>query len=420
MSYARLLEYISELTIIDTHEHLPPCEAERDMNNDVLGEYLAHYLSSDLVSAGLPVKRLEWAKRADIPILERFSAIRPYWDACRHTGYARSLNKAVKLIYGIDIIDINTIEALNEAYVATRAQGGAYKRVLKDISKIETSLLDCYYPDSYANDAPDTAYMTPVLNVHAFVRPGSAQFLRKLELDANARITGFDEYVSAVRAAVRKRAGSRLLKCALAYDRSLDFGKPDRERAAREFDCAIARADADFSPGRAFEDYVMHSILAEANSLGMTFQFHTGLQEGNGNFVNNSDPSLLTNLAFEYSNVTFDLFHISYPFAGKAAVMAKNFPNVTLDMCWAHIMSPRACVNTLLEWLDLVPYTKISGFGGDYCFVDGVAGHQLMARENIARALSIACDDGAMDLDAAQTIAKALLYDNPKRIFMLD
>jgi hypothetical protein len=96
------------------------------------------------------------------------------------------------------------------------------------------------------------------------------------------------------------------------------------------------------------------------------------------------------------------------------------FPNVSVDMCWAHIVSPEASVRALGEWLELFPYSKICGFGGDYGFVDGVFGHQQIARENIARALSKKVEKRLFSLDAACGIARALLYDNPARIFGLD
>ncbi len=52
--YDELLATIEGLQIIDTHEHLPSCEANRDQQCDVLAEWLLHYFWCDLVSAGLP------------------------------------------------------------------------------------------------------------------------------------------------------------------------------------------------------------------------------------------------------------------------------------------------------------------------------------------------------------------------------
>ena len=75
-------------------------------------------------------------------------------------------------------------------------------------------------------------------------------------------------------------------------------------------------------------------------------------------------------------------------------MLAKNFPNVHLDMCWAHIVSPNASVLALQEWIDTVPLNKISAFGGDYLFVDGVYGHQHLARADVVRALAAKVEEG--------------------------
>ncbi len=121
----------------------------------------------------------------------------------------------------------------------------------------------------------------------------------------------------------------------------------------------------------------------------------------------------------KYKNVTFDIFHISYPYQNTLAALSKNFPNVMIDMCWAHIISPTAAVNALVEFLDSVPSNKICGFGGDYTPIDGVYGHQKIARQNIAKSLAMKVDDGTFDLDFAKEICRRLLVDNPKRIFKL-
>ncbi|HNT34306.1 MAG TPA: hypothetical protein PKH07_04835, partial [bacterium] len=63
---------------------------------------------------------------------------------------------------------------------------------------------------------------------------------------------------------------------------------------------------------------------------------------------------------------------------------------------------------------------KISAFGGDYCFVDGVYGHQFLARQNVAAALAQKVTDGAMSLARAKEISHWLFVDNPMRLFGLD
>ena len=164
---------------------------------------------------------------------------------------------------------------------------------------------------------------------------------------------------------------------------------------------------------------MFHFILDIANEKQLVLQIHTGIQEGNGNHLANSNPEALTNLFIRYPDVEFDIFHIGYPYEHVLTVLAKNFPNVTIDMCWSHIVSPNASVQALIEWVDTVPLNKISAFGGDLLFVDGVYGHQYLARQDVAKALAQKIDEGLFDIEKAGKIANMLLYDNPKRIFRL-
>ena len=118
--------------------------------------------------------------------------------------------------------------------------------------------------------------------------------------------------------------------------------------------------------------------------------------------------------------MSFDLFHMGYPFVMELGNLAKNFRNVNIDMCWGHIISPEAARRALVEWLDAVPANKISAFGGDYCFLDGSYGHQKLARANVAASLAQKVDDGTFDLERAREIATWILVDNPVRIFGLE
>jgi predicted TIM-barrel fold metal-dependent hydrolase len=211
--------------------------------------------------------------------------------------------------------------------------------------------------------------------------------------------------------------GVRVLKCSVAYVRTLRFEKVEYARAKEMFAAALGKKELSFP--HELQDYLMHSILAAADRLNMTFQFHTGLLEGNGNTLSNSDPSLLNNLFLEYPNVDFDLFHIAYPYQGVACALTKMFPNVYMDMCWAHIISPSASASALHDFLDAIPYNKISAFGGDYCFIDGVYGHLHLSREVISRVLAEKVGQKTFSLEKAVEIAKAMYYDNPKRIFKL-
>ncbi|HZJ83710.1 MAG TPA: amidohydrolase family protein [Clostridia bacterium] len=418
-AFEQIFDHVKGLEIIDSHEHLPHREDAREKDTDILREYLGHYFNSDLISAGLKRKDFDRVMEHEIPIMERWDIVEPYWNSCRYTGYGRALDISVKALYNIHSISRDTIEELDGAFQKT-LRPGHFKRVLKDMSKIEVSLLD-------ANLDCDPYFFKSVYRLDNFIYPQSRRDIEQVERDSGVKISSIDDWLEACETMLDNafKAGAVALKSGLAYNRTLKYERFTKGEAEAYFNQIFKTfnfPDWDDSPitiGKPFQDYMMHFILRLANERGLTFQFHTGLQEGNGNIIYNSDPSLLSNLFLEYPDVDFDIFHIGYPYQHVLSALAKNFPNVYIDMCWAHIISPAACVNALYEWIDSVPYNKIIAFGGDYMVIDAVYGHQYLARINVSKSLAYKVEEGVFDVDEAKHIAKMLFYDNPKRIFKL-
>jgi len=416
--FEEILGFVETLEIYDTHEHLPHREDARERSTDVLQEYLKCYFSSDLQSAGL--RRTDYQAVIDPrrPLAERWRLVEPYWQAARFTGYGQALDIVARGLYGVDGITGATIERLNERFQATLA-GGQYRRVLKEKSRIRLSILD-------ANLDCDPEYFRSAYNLDLVVMPRNLGDVEQVAGEAGVRVACFDDWLEACRGAVARAEarGAVCLKTAHAYARSLAFERWTRAQAEEAFNGffdAIHRDSGSMGaiPGKPLQDFVMHWVLQEADRRGRTVQVHTGILEGTGNYLANSDPLALSNLFLQYPDVKFDLFHIGYPWQQQVGVLAKNFPNVFIDMCWAHIVSPTASVVALAEWVGCVPLTKISAFGGDYSFVDGVYGHQAIARRNVSRSLARTVEEGVMDIDAAKATARMLFIDNPRRLFGL-
>lgn len=431
--FEEILDYTKDLKIIDTHEHLPSKEEFRDKDTDIIKEYMSHYFDRDLVSAGLSRKDRQRIDQEKLPIMEKWKIVEKYWEVSRFTGYGRALDITVQGLYGVDRIDGTTIEDLNSRFLKT-LKPGHFKKVLKDKCKIVTSLLDVETLDKDHNPKVersiycDKDLYSPVYAISNFVYPDMWAKIEQLEKQSGLRITSFDRWLEAVEILIDKAysLGAVALKNPLAYLRSLNYERVSRSRAEEEFNNIFKTKHIPeweartLSTGKAFQDYMFHYILDIANRKNLVMQIHTGLQEGNGNILSNSNPELLSNLFLQYPDVTFDIFHISYPYQNELTVLAKNYPNVFIDMCWAHIVSPNASIAGLLEWIDTVPLNKISAFGGDYLFIDGVYGHQYMARVNVAKALSIKVKEGLFNIDKAKEISRMFFYDNPVKIFRLD
>lgn len=415
-----IYDYIKGIQIIDTHEHLPPFESARE-RHDVISDYLCHYFNVDLISAGLSCKDYERLRGNKLNIMEKWNIVEKYWDAARHTGYGQALEITARDLYGVDRIGRDTITALNDAYLKSYEEEH-YKKVLKDMCKIKVSILDS------GGDTPfDPDYFVVANNIDALVCPRYGSDIMALEEQTGVSISAFADYLRACEIRIEKYSRvSPILKCALAYSRSIDFAKTTKYDAEQGFNTLlesgyyIHRSEQAYSIIPQLSNYLFRYIIGLAQEKGMIMQVHTGIQEGNGNILTNSKPTHLNEIFLEYPHMRFDLFHIGYPYHLELGTLCKMFPNVYADMCWAHIVSPVASRKILGEWLELFPYTKINGFGGDYCLVDGVYGHQYLARRNIAAALSEKVEDGLFDVEEACRIGKAILHDNPASIFGID
>jgi predicted TIM-barrel fold metal-dependent hydrolase len=157
---------------------------------------------------------------------------------------------------------------------------------------------------------------------------------------------------------------------------------------------------------------MLHQLLLMARKSGIPVAFHTGILAGHGNYTENSDPSLLTNLFFEYPDIKFVLYHGSYPFGGKLSTLVKNFPNVYLDMNWTYSISPTYAENFLKEWLDAVPASKIMAFGGDQRCVENTYGELQIAKKVISDVLIEKVKDGYLTEAEAIKTARMILRDN--------
>jgi hypothetical protein len=413
---SEIFNFVGRIPIIDTHEHLPPFEKDR-ARTDVFGEYLFHYFSVDLVSAGLSVDQLETVRHSDLPVMQKWQIVEPYWEAARYTGYGQCLDRSVKTLYNINGIHKGTIEALNSAFLKTYENKNWFGHVLKDIANIRVSILD-----ADALIPADPAFFKSAHRINELVHDFLPAKWGPLEKRTGIRIGCFEDYLSACAKSMDAFArNSGILKCSLAYERTLDFEYASEEQAKKGFDQILDayKAEKPIPYFKPLEDFIFHFLLGIAQEKQMVLQIHTGIQEGNGNTLLNSSPIHLNPLFGKYPKVTFDVFHIGYPYQQELGVLCKMYPNVFVNMCWAHIISPVQAKATLSEWLELIPYTKIAGFGGDFCLIDGVCGHAEMARDHVAQVLSDKVEQKLFTTDTAKKIAQAVLHDNPARIYKI-
>lgn len=438
-----IADALSEVKLIDTHEHTTDETVRLGLDLDFT-YLLPHYLSSDLVSAGMSLDDLEAirtpgremnesvGRRMDprdmvYPFPERLPAeelsvddkwrrFAPFWERTRNTGYARRVLIAMRDLFEIEDLNEGTYSALSEALQASNKPGW-YRHVLQDRAGIEVSVADCGTTDV------DREFFVPSIRFDRFVNIRDPIDLRRLEYDTATAIQSLDDLIRALQVdfAQQARDGMVAVKAGLAYQRVIHYGEATRHEAELAFNRLFRHPQErlSFEEAKPCQDYMMHQIIRYAVEYDLPIQIHTGLLEGNGNVITNSNPTLLTNLFLQYPRARFDLFHAGYPYHSELASLAKNFPNVYADMCWMYIISPWMAARILHEWLETIPVSKILGFGGDDHILEGTYGHSRLARQVIAQVLGEKVEAGYCTQKEAIAFGQRLLRDNAKCLFGL-
>jgi len=412
---ARIEEYVNGIRLIDTHEHLITEEERIERADQLDFTYLfSHYANEDLVSASNLKGIMNIVFSNDFPLEERWELFKPFFKEMRNTGYARAALLAAKDIYGISDINDETYAGLSER-ISENSKPGLYKSILKEKSGIELSIMDGGHREY------DTAFYRHVERFDRFILVSSKSEIKGLGNTYGIDISSLDDYLRALRKAFESGVDYNMVgvKSALAYKRILKYNNTSLERAQTVFDAIIRDEAVSAGEVKALQDFMMHRVLDLAEDFDLPVQIHTGLLAGNGNDITHSNPTHLINLFMEHPEVDFCLFHSSYPYGGELSVLAKNFPNVFIDMCWTPVISPAYSIRYLDEWLETVPANKIMVFGGDYSVVELVYAHSVFARRVVTHVLTEKVRTGYFSEEEAKYIALKLLRENALEIFKL-
>lgn len=415
--HGRMAAAVRAIRLVDTHEHLS-AEAER-LKREYSLFSLLHYVSSDMWADGMDRAAGERILgRPGVPLEEQWALIAPYWANVRTTAYGRSLLRAARDLYGVeDISEATYLELSRKIQQANRP--GWQAHVLRNLAGIDVSISDI----GRTGAALDPSHFRAVLRLdHLLLVPQGAAALEK---DLGVTIGTLADYEHAVdRAVARAREqGFVGIKAAVAYERTLDFGPVDRADARRMFDEALARragpGRADWSRDKALQDYLFGLLADACATHDLPLQIHTGFFYDTWRSVAQTNPSLLAPFVIRHRNTRFILMHSGYPYGSELLAMAKNLPNVTIDMCWTYVISPTHAARFLDEAIETVPADKILGFGGDYQIAEGAYAHAMLCREVVAKVLADKVAAGYWSEEEALRFARAILRDNAIRAFKL-
>ncbi|MBN2415540.1 amidohydrolase family protein [bacterium] len=415
---AALASYIQSLRLIDVHEHL---YIEQDYRKNPPDNIFALFYPSaydDLISAGMPEPDWQIIMNPAFPLSDRWALFAPYWQRIRNTGFGHIPLIIAKDLYGIDDINDSTYAELNRRMAACH-EPGWYRRVLRDNAGIEMIVEDMGSLEF------DRSLFRHVLKFDHLLNVRSSAQLEILSSVYHHPVAGLDDYLAVIDRAVADgvRHGMVGIKMALAYERSLQVDRVAKESAEEILQKVLQQQNGspDLPAGeiKPLQDYLIFHLCGLAVKHNMPVQIHTGFQAWLRNDIRQADPIGLIPLFQAFPGVRFSLLHGSYPYGDHLAVLAKQYPNVYIDLSWLYAISPSFAERYLHEWIETIPGNKIMAFGGDYFYPEQSYAESKIARKVITKVLVTKMEAGYLSYESATFLAAALLRDNGIRFFGL-
>jgi uncharacterized protein len=419
--YDELRDYCESVALIDCHDHSGSCGPKYE---DPIQVIIAGYFHSDIHSASsdADIALLEDRSR---PLAERWPVLKRAWKRTCHTGYAQVTRRVLGRFYGESALTLEALERMREKLLDL-TDCEAFDAIL-DEAKIAKRILDIWPDVSKVVDG--TLELTP-RGVLAISLPGyhsvrSYGEVQQRVAPLKRTVTSLGEYLEACREIfeAHKAFGAVTFKDQSAYERTLDYGNPTQAEAEAVFNWFMEdpRRSASYPDGvKPLDDFLFHAFMRMARDLDLPVQIHTGHMAGIRNDIVKTNAIGLTKLIELHREVRFDLFHANWPYGGELLYLGKNYPNVSLDFCWANIIDPIYCQALFKQALSSVPHGKIHGYGSDFGgSVDRAWAHAQIARDNIAIALSDMVTLDYLGLDEAKEVAYAWLFGNANDFFRL-
>lgn len=415
---SRIINYIDTIRVIDTHEHLIGPEMLKDSYFLDFSLLFMQNGYDDLVSAGMPDTLFNEIFNRQLDPVSKWKLIEPYWKNSFNTSFNRMILHSMESLYGINELNESTVETLSEK-ISKAYETDWFDRIIRDSCRIEFFIKD-------GNQMPGKdGFVRYEKRFDDWLTVKSKFRIDSLAIQQLDPIYSLDDFVKSLETAFEKelKNGMIAVKIFSSYYRTLQFDKTSADAAKKVFK-TLVNGEEDFEitmkEAKPLQDFMLFRLLDLARKYGKPVAIHTGIQAGKGKIIGDSDPALLTNLFIDYPDINFVLYHGSYPYGGEVSALAKNYRNVYIDMNWIYAVSPTYSERYFNEWLEMVPVSRMTAFGGDCMSVENVYSELRTAKRIISKALINKVREGYFTEHEAMVIAKMIFHDNAARLYKLN
>ncbi len=414
-----LAKHIQQTPLMDTHEHLHK-ETEYVHNGpDVLEDLFDNYAQADLEVAGAsPAATKRLLDHSDPDLAGRFAGIRQAWERCRHTGYGEAVQNIARHAYGMEEITPKNLEAARARNAELR-QPGERLRILKEDGNLDHVEIDDFcWPclpdesglDFFLYDLSWVEFCRGMVNVPAIDKEVGID-VRDLKTLREAMAMIFEKHGPCAVA----------VKSQHAYHRTLLWQERTEADAAGALQQQLRGKELTEEESLCLGDWCWARGVELSIQHNRPFKLHTGYYAGQGYMeVERIHSGHLCGLLRKYPTARFVLMHIAYPYSDELVALAKHFPNVYVDLCWAWSIDPFSACDFVRRMIHAVPANKLFAFGGDTRWPNAAAAYSIQARAWLTRALQAEVDDGLLTERQAIALATRLMRSNQQECFDLN
>ncbi len=415
-----LAQFIQQTPLCDSHEHLRSEKQYVENGPDLLCNLFDNYVAADLVVAGTGQKAVDrLLNAADPDMRDRFAGVERAWQRVRHTGYGEAVRIIARQLYAIEEISADSLEAALPLHAALR-QPGQRLQILRERANLDHVQIDDFVRSCHVDSSGPDFFFYDISWVN-FVN--GAPDVAELAAETGVTVRDLHTLRQAMEAVFAQNAAVAIaVKTQHAYSRTLRWQQRTDAEAAPVLDAYLRNPESLSEEERlCLGDWSLSRGVELAIEHDLPFKIHTGYYAGHSRMpVDYIKSGNLCPLLAKYLDARFVLMHIGYPYGDEMVSLAKHYPNVYVDFCWAWSIDPYSAGNFLRQCIHAVPSNKLFLFGGDTGWPGVSLAYAFQTRRWFTRALQAEIDDGLLTEAEAIALASRYMRDNHYDCFRIE
>lgn len=417
---SELARFIQQTPLVDSHEHLGKEQDYLDNPPDILQNLFANYVTADLVVGGAKPEAVNALTNSKDPdIRTRFEGVRKAWEASKHTGYGEAVRYIASHLYQMDEITPDSLEAAQKLHQQWLGEGKRYS-ILREMGNLDHVQTDDFcWPCLPDESGPEFFFYD--LSWASFC--GGKPDFKALVGETGIEVTDLKTLRDAMGVLFDKYADCAIaIKSQHAYNRTLQWHERSDTQAESALNAYLSNPGEQSEEDRlCLGDWCWARGIELGIDHDLAFKIHTGYYAGHSRMpVDYIRSGNMCKLLARYIDARFVLMHISYPYNDELVAIAKHYPNVYPDLCWAWSIDPYSSSDFVRRFIHAVPSNKLLIFGGDTRHPSSSIAYAWQARKWLTYALESEVNECLLTEKEAIALAGRFMRENQYECFRVE